>query len=218
MILNNIDDLKVGSTQGERIYLGNEIIWENFPNEYQKLQYLESDGNAFIDTLLQARSTDGQRDFVKYIGCNDDNYSIAGYYEWMNFTGSSGYYKCYSNGYSTGYASTVQTSLTFHEFEFDKGKAKIDGNLIHDFGQSYIGVCDNIYLFGRNRNSSINDNGGTCRIGYFEYGQYDSGNNYTAISKMYPSYRKSDNVKGFYDTVRQQFFVNAGSGDFILPT
>lgn len=44
-----------------------------------------------------------------------------------------------------------------------------------------------------------------CRIYYFEFeGQ----------KKLYPCYRKSDNVKGMYDVINNRFYTNQGTGDF----
>jgi hypothetical protein len=38
----------------------------------------------------------------------------------------------------------------------------------------------------------------------------------TIVRNMYPCYRKSDMKPGMYDTVNGVFYINAGSGEFIL--
>lgn len=42
--------------------------------------------------------------------------------------------------------------------------------------------------------------------------------NGTVVRDMIPCYRKSDNKPGMYDLANNQFYTNAGTGDFQLPT
>ena len=55
---------------------------------------------------------------------------------------------------------------------------------------------------------------------YFGYGGriyeleiYDNG---TKVRHYRPCYRKLDNKPGMYDTVEDKFYVNLGTGDFIV--
>ena len=50
--------------------------------------------------------------------------------------------------------------------------------------------------------------------GEFKLYHFTVSQNGTAVRDMYPSYRKSDNVIGMYDTVNKVFYTNQGTGTF----
>ena len=70
-------------------------------------------------------------------------------------------------------------------------------------------MTNELYLFGHNYNGSPRF-GVERQVSYFEY--YDK--NDELICSLTPCYRKSDGVIGMYDTVRNQFLTNAGTGSF----
>ena len=67
----------------------------------------------------------------------------------------------------------------------------------------------NYWLFGMNRNGSLNQ--GSALIMYSTK-LYKDG---VMVRDFVPARRNSDNELGMYDTVSGQFFTNAGTGDFV---
>lgn len=75
--------------------------------------------------------------------------------------------------------------------------------------QATYTMTNELYLLAQNYNGSPRF-GYIRQISYFEY--YDK--NDELICSLTPCYRKSDGVIGMYDTVRNQFLTNAGTGSF----
>lgn len=61
-------------------------------------------------------------------------------------------------------------------------------------------------------------NGGNSAITCFTkvYGKYDIYINDEHVRELYPCYRRSDGVKGLYDTINNVFYTNAGTNDFTI--
>lgn len=70
-------------------------------------------------------------------------------------------------------------------------------------------MTSNLYLFAQNYNGAARF-GSKRQIGHFSYRD----KNGTLICDLYPCYRKSDNVIGAYDTIRELFLTNVGTGSF----
>lgn len=80
----------------------------------------------------------------------------------------------------------------------------------------YLDDC-NFYLFAANQYPQTTNTDAVYATNVSFYDKFIMyGQNGKEIAHFIPCYRKSDNVAGMYDIVRQQFFVNSGSGSFTV--
>lgn len=203
----------------------------DIPNEYQPIQYVESDGSGqYIDTGIAPSDylntlkieLDGQ--FTRLI---DDSTVSHG-----DFLLSTGYYNstggnrrnivvgAADNFYMLSGAQ-ISTAISM-------GKADLDRHLF------VIDQVNKFYRLNNNTNFTTTvTNNLRHNIVLFAYvNSAESGSPITAYSpgRIYrcrihngdtlirdfvPCYRKSDGVVGFYETVENQFYTNAGTGSFI---
>jgi len=192
------------------------------PAEYQEVEYLESTGTQYIKTnyrpsrydkvdcefwldtipistwiyyaLFSAGNTDPQ--FIFLIAKTPDDISRP-----VN----GAYYKYF--------ASNTATNFYFYPVAKEIYSLHIDQNgLVSCNGytaqSNYVGdVNTDLYLFIRANNAAAFDG----RIYKFQI--TNSGE--TKLN-LIPCYRKSDSKPGMYDLVTNQFFTNAGTGDFLV--
>lgn len=192
------------------------------PSEYQECEYIESNGQQYIDSgiklqfeygfdvkfytksnvggtqygcIFGGRNSTGDRDYQL---TSYDNYIHTGSVRWGGAeAGPSG-----AQPYIVQY--TIQEcSLHNGVFTDCNGNTKI-------LTKTHIECPVNAYLFGLNNDGRFIQSGSGCRIYYLKiYDDTDS-----LIRDFIPCYRKSDNEIGMYDTVNDTFYTNQGSGTF----
>ena len=226
MILNNAKDIKLGSIDVDKVYVGTNIVWERYkglPREYQQVEYLQSDGNQYITTpfYYDEGGVDTPPIYnIKCRCCIDDNYSIFGRYRCFNLTGSSGKLRFYGYYESQNIITNMDTGNTLNDWELrDKNLYcnEVIQNSTPDYFDNiyYIGGGNYIYLFARNNGDYIDDNGGTCKIAnFYVAAKNPNTGKITKICDMYSCYRKSDSKPGMYDMVNKTFYTNEGTGEF----
>ena len=184
---------------------------KSLPEEYQQVEYLESDGNQCINTGLVVTSSNGASyDFEAQVVPNsfpsgDVYYTVAGVNSNTQLAWKAGGKACIGNATSSGTFFTVgKMAKITAKFSSSAQTYYVDGT---STGLSRaINTDTNIYLFGINV-SGYNMKG---KLQYAKFG---------ASAFFIPCYRKSDMKPGMYDVVRSTFYTNAGSGEFILgPT
>ena len=84
-----------------------------------------------------------------------------------------------------------------------------NGDAITNTDQATYSMTSYLYLFAQNYDGKPRF-GHIRRIGYFKY--YDRSD--TLACSLVPCYRKSDEAIGMYDTVREIFLTNVGTGSF----
>ena len=52
MVLNNADNIMIGSDEVDRVYCGSVLVWERFPDGYTQLNYIESHGAQWISPQM----------------------------------------------------------------------------------------------------------------------------------------------------------------------
>lgn len=52
----DISDIKLGSTQVEKVYLGSALVWEKIPYDAE-VEYLECDGGQYINNIYKEKSS-----------------------------------------------------------------------------------------------------------------------------------------------------------------
>lgn len=183
-----------------------EVVRGNgLPTGYKQVEYLESDGNQYIDTGINADSTlgfsaklqqiSGRFGSYKSIDGNDVRHHLYDGGKW-------GYGSAGSVGYGVGH-----TSSEVYEFEcnyYNSRKVKDNGTIINLPSVTFdIGM--NFWLFQRNAGYAFKG-----KIYYFKMTKGKK-----LVRDFIPCYRISDNAIGMYDTVQKVFYQNQGTGSFI---
>ena len=195
------------------------------PEEYQKVEYLESTGTQYIYTNIPIQSpftidadfqyTSGQGDqCLICAGYNVDNRNVR--------VGALGYYGGNLQNYYAGYwyPGTISSNIRYKM------------NVYLSEG-SQITIRNGIEINRNNRQHNSADipldktkgnfgifcmyrNGAPV---YFCYAKLYSmklwGETGAQVGNFIPCRRKSDNKPGMYDTVSGEFFTNQGTGEFI---
>lgn len=181
-------------------------------NNYYKIDWIQSTGTQYIDTgLTNAIAYKAEIDFQytdtsgiwkSIYGVSYPNVIAGDYY--ISITNSQKIYYNYTGNIQ--YNTTLNTNR--HQVIFDKN-LYLDGVLVGTSNTTptpYTSV--NISLFTHNCNS------GYCSSAKI-YSCKMSDQNGSLVRDFVPARRKSDNVVGLYDTVNEQFYTNAGTGEFI---
>lgn len=198
-IVNNVFYTNAGT--GEFSY-GPDVHY-NIPFEYQEVEWLKGDGNAYIKANFIVNS---EQEFEITFRI-DDFSSIQ-----MLFGISSPYYRLYShivggtNQIEFQYQNNVwnQNIESGEKYIFKKVDSKYYLNNVElpiQLSNNFQSVQD-FYIFSCNG----------------ELGRYES-KNYIYIIKLHdrqfiPCYRREDNTAGMYDIVNGVFYTNAGTGTF----
>ena len=190
------------------------------PAEYQQVEYIENDGDAYINTLFpllgtssaeikfQRMTTSGSSEGSGFFGAR-----VSGDSKQFTFILGSNQY--YSWGYAndSGNTSTkwnTSTQLNKSHIAYrNKNKMYLDGTEI-SLGQSSSAFTSslNALLFTYN-NGGSHSVAKKYRIWYCKI--WDNG---VLVRNMIPCYRKSDNELGFYDIVNGVFYTKQGGGTF----
>lgn len=203
------------------------------PYDYQQVTYLQSDGNQYIDTLI-----------------NTDNIGKL-QMQFMTFNGGTTGGQRYIFGGTTSLSSTSDTLQGFGLSSQRAGaglpfRYVVTGGetsaVYFPLGYEQLGdlelilIGDNksctinntsralsnirtitfngsLYIFTMNFNNSTNLNSNNPnRIYSCDIFNYDN----EKIASLIPCYRKSDNVAGMYDNVNKRFLINQGTGTFVV--
>ena len=228
MIFANVKEITIPEGTVKEIYSGNILLWSasRIPTEYQEVEYIRAASNqgAYLN-LGFAFDTKATIYLNQYITSSSVSY-IFGAAE------NSGKLRCcFSNPYTNGagcgtfYGSSgsyfigieakyVLNSVNEYILTVENKKLqtynKTNDYLSTNDQQGAYTMTNNLYLFAQNYNGTMRYGSGTRQIHYFAY--YDKNND--LICELIPCYRKSDGVIGMYDTARNIFLTNAGTGTF----
>lgn len=220
MILNNADNVMLGSDEVSKIYCGSVVVWERgggiLPPGYTQKKYLQSSGAQAIDTGYTPQ-TDMLRIEARIMYGQSRDKAIAQSRLFGLWTYTSLLY-LYTNSNSNAlftYGSQLQNDQIFDfvaENSTTQKLIQIDETQYTNTNAATVADTSNpIYLFaGKYSNAQpISD------FDYFYTGKmyyckiYD---NDVLVRDFIPAVRDSDSKPGFYDLVTDQFFVNAGTG------
>lgn len=190
------------------------------PEEYQRVEYIESSGTQFIELPIGFYPTDT----ISFKGANnqyeiDDKYLVASQ-RWNNdnnrfaLLGSnrnllSNRVICFGYGSkptgATWYYEQVVRDSNFHTIDYSNKVSLIDRGLgaIGVGNIAFGSETTNLKLFyGYNSNTA-------GKICYYIHEKADG-----RKLALYACYRKSDGVIGMYDIENDVFYTNDGTGDF----
>lgn len=194
----------------------------DLPSEYQEVEYLESQGEQWIDIGIDY-DTIGSKLSVETSIYYDQTITSNQYI--FGSAASSGRYlnpRIETNNTMTvvtggGSANLVIQGISIGSFTKKDLTFEVDGKnfKVHANNRNYTGTASgtptstgNIALFGLNSASSSF----AGRIYYFRL--YDGTG--VLIRNLVPCYRKSDNEAGVYDLVNDVFYTNSGEGAFTV--
>lgn len=227
--------MKYSNKNIKHIYPGES---PKLPDEYQEVEWLQSDGNAHIDTGVKPTISDTITSVFK--GTFNDNTSNVIYssvYGGWNASPNNWFMLRFYQS-STDYSLNIWHRIGVGTKINLKPAKKIDGTNIHTVvvsqrdNQCTInidGVSESItvssgaiesdqpnyWLLSYVRTSGPVETGNTIKL----YRWTLQHNNDILVRDFVPCYRKSDNEPGMYDLVNNVFYTNAYSdGEFIVGT
>lgn len=184
------------------------------PSQYQKVEYIESTGSQYIDTELKLNRNSGF--YIDFVPENEVTTKNAPNY--INAGGAGGNYNT-RIGISV-YKTTDNGELQFLNEKIDPKITKnerIKMSIINkvvtyndestkQLNPQNITTSNSLIIFGAHTDPIARFS--TMKL--YNLRLYDSNN---IIRNFIPCYRKSDNVKGLYDSVEGVFYENKNNGD-----
>lgn len=182
---------------------------------YTRVEYIESDGNQYIDTGVPVNATPVEYDF-KYALANTTQHDkyVTGF-KAGNLVASFGIYngKIYTSyGKDTAaYHATIPADTEPHEIKVNATGTYVDGVYMKptDYTMSVSSGTGNHYIFQRYYGTTWLQRG-AFRVYYFKLYHTDG----TLIRDFVPC-KSSDGEYGLWDNVTKQFFGNQGTGTFV---
>ena len=192
------------------------------PNGYKVVEYIESTGTQYINTGYSPKSKTKANVKLSFL---DLSYGSAVMGAWNSSTDSRWQlFYVYSDGSNhevldfgygsngNAYGVNISENVVYNILMYQQdGKVKLfvdNSSWLYDT-PSYVDSGYNMFLFGRNRNNSINS---PSKIKLYSCKIYE---NDVVVRCFIPCVRKVDGVAGLFDTVNNVFYTNAGTGDFV---
>lgn len=193
------------------------------PAEYQEVPFIIGQGSQYIDTGYVLNSecrVQGRYDLygdklggvMALFGARDSDYNNT--FAIFNVTAAP----------RTDYGKTITTHSFSYvlindrnrvDFDLNAGIATVNGSTYAFADSLKPFTCPSTaMIFAAHTGDTIDTR---CPKGEIVYLKITDENG-TVVRDMIPCYRKSDNKPGMYDLANNQFYTNAGTGDFQLPS
>lgn len=181
--------------------------------DYEKLEYLQSDGNCYIDTGIILGYDSKAILRAKTINISIAQLAFGNNINGENFTCNIGNNRInvsrFDGAKYTG--SLYKDNVNVHTYTVDKSGVQVD-NSIFAWDATPINFTPTLssYLFA---NRALTGAANFVRAGtrVYDFKVYE---NEKLIQNLIPVKRKSDGVKGMLDIVSGQFLTNQGTGEF----
>jgi hypothetical protein len=216
----NVNDVWVLNTGETCKYGGDSNSTNILPDGYTQLEYLEGTGTQYINTnftpnqntrvvctaIFKVETTTNFM-FGARTSSSSNNFSFVGSISSGSYSTQYGAEaKSFSTAYNTSDIFSVDKNKNTTTLIFNNGSTAITTNTSANFttpGSMFLFACNEngTVKYGRSRIYS-------CKI-------YDNG---VLIRDFVPCSRNSDGLYGMYDVVNNQFYSNAGSGQFLGAT
>lgn len=218
---SNVKEITIPEGNVKSISANGTTLWEyeGLPKEYQQVEYIQSSGSQYINTLYKPNQNTKTEIVIETISLNTTFVpfgtranSRLDYILGINFN-SKNYIQYNINDpvYSTESSSTLLNTKFVAKLDKNLGRITYNNTNIDMIptATTDFSCITNLYI------GCLNNNGSTsylspsyklysCKIWESEY----------LIKDFVPCYRKSDNVIGLYDLVSRTFFTNSGTGNF----
>ena len=212
----DVKDILINENSALKVYKGEVLVWNNgeLPDEYQKIEYIESTGTQYIDTgYIPNQNTGYYIDFIPLepIGTNDaKQYVNAGGRSTSNNRVVLGAYKQYDGGDFVFHTFKTNPKLVQNvrtEFEVKNKKIYFDDGTITSINVSNFTSPNTLILFGANGNPVER----IAKARLYSFKLYNADD---TIKELIPA-KNSNDVVGLYDIINNVFFTNDGTGSFI---
>ena len=183
------------------------------PDEYQKVEYIESSGTQYIMTNIIPSDTNGMYAKVASMNTSSDVIFVGSKGSsnsrfWLGNTGGGFYFGW--NMYTTNRPAITRDSINIIKLNYLNDRKKVYNDNILESNIETLS-SDNkspISIFAANVNGSISYR---SSIKLYELKVSKDSN---VIANFIPCYRKNDNVIGLYDIINGVFYENNGTGSF----
>lgn len=210
MAINGMEP--VTDLNNEKVYLTNDLYYLT-ANDYQFVEYLQSDGFSYINTGIRVSNTYGFKCDFEPLNTTDSivvGVKGGGDSRWALNTQDT--IRLSWNTYTSFNTNDLARHIVSMNYLNDR-KRYIDNvektaitNTLDSRASNY-----NVLIFAALWYSSTPSLYCTCKLYSLEI---TDGNN--IIHNYKPCYRKIDNLPGLYDTVEDKFYLNNGTGTFIV--
>lgn len=178
----------------------------SLPEGYTRLEYIEGDGSAYIDTGINP--TNNTKIYFKVDATDGNSYAATwgGGYRFGLYVVSEGRIDIAFG--SSGYLSQAITGLSFPTTITMENALLSAGGQTYSFtSQSSFTVTNTLPLFAVNNNGALTKTVGKC---YFCH-LYESG----APVALFTPVETAEGKIGLYDPITGEFYGNAGTGAFV---
>lgn len=210
----SIKDVLIDSIPAQRLYRGDVLLWERsrLPSAYQEVEYIESHGQEWINTLEKASNSTqidcefyitawGSSDWIGVFGQRNGR-DINALNIWLHaskfYAGVGSLFPYICDRENIKYAVT----LTSAKVTFNGVETSLSGNM---------GVSNSsIFIFNIGASTT---NGYRTPVNARFY-TFKITQNGVLTKDFVPCYRKADGVIGMYDIINDVFYTNDGKGTF----
>lgn len=213
-----IEDAIDKNAKDYKIY-GN-TVQSKLPSGYTQVDYIESDGNQYINTGVNADSnlsvkmnfSSNYHIQQRHMGAiKNDNGVYTRHHITINGSSAVNYLISYSGQTNSAQnlLSTIDDNKHYLNLDIYNKKVSVDEETPIDLTLQPFDTELNYWLFARNSNNSTNMSFAIMQI-------YDCKMYYSdvLVRDFIPCYRNSDNEVGLYDLVNNVFYTNQGTGSF----
>ena len=202
------------------------------PYDYQQVEYLESNGNQYINTLINTDNIgfintsfmtlgDGQSHSRNYIfggtNSNKDTTNVNGGFGLLHLRSGTNIAFRYRTSSETTVAYFPGNYSTVYDCELSfmtNNKYCTINNTTRSLSNAQtITFNGALYLFTMHFGDGVSLETNTNRIyNFFKIFDYNN----QMVANLIPCYRKIDSVAGMYDNVNKIFLTNQGTGTFVV--
>ena len=216
----------------------NSVIVENeqfklIPKEYQPVEYIESDGDTYIDTKLPGHSNMSCKLKFSFVEVPNDGCLVGIRHKQLNsMAGKRLYFYHYYNGHKIGYGKYLSNKTTLAEKDIIYNvKTRLDQKkqymYVNDVlvwnadEETYIENEETFYIFALNDNNlpyGTDENTLSRSITYFVKARlyfcmiWDGD---ALVRNFIPVYKIDSGEIGLFDIIEQRFYTNSGGGTFL---
>ena len=187
---------------------------KRLPETYQEVEYIESTGTQYINTNYYCNSrtefeiklTYGGESGVVFGAYNNGGWSY-GYGWYHNRNNGDNEWMHYYNNYNSNYKGSEDTTQIVN---LNKGTIYINNQFVFMTAPKSFLIDYPTYVLAGNWAGERAEQPLVAKLYYFKIKE-----NGCSVMEMIPCYRKADGVIGVYDILNQEFYTNAGTGEFL---
>lgn len=212
MELKGVKGITIPNGNVKAISVNGQVLWHKgrLPYEYQEVEYIQSDGEQYIDT--------GVGGAIDNIAVDCKFYTETSNYNYMYGQDQNDQSMSYNGLYRNTKLEIMYKEITFAGARLIEMSQTIVGNSMNIVinGVSYsrsVGKSEtskNMLIFACfNSIGAVRYYTGNTKCYYFVIKDGD-----TVLRKLIPCYHKQTGVIGMFDLIGNEFYANAGTGEF----